>query len=433
MQKPILCVSVLSVVLCLCPRLCSAQTVFTRDTIIDRQYDAVIARENHNTATSPTITVVKGGRVDNSLQAWNESVVNVTDGFVNYLFGQHHSRLLVSGGEIGIGGVEAIGNARATVSGGTLGGGVTARDNAIVTVKGGYVPSVRALGFGALANISSSIGGLQVGALNRNEVGGQAVVTGGSIGGQAIVFPYAELLSSNAFFEKGIDVQGFLTFDSGYARDIGTNGGTTTINGGTVEIEIAGGGKAVIVINDVTCKGFLDLRNTSIADLNGGSIDQVTLANLSTLDMYGGNIAHDVVVLDKAEFNRYGGTVGGKVQDISGTYINDDGTLSLFGYDLSSSLIDPNYNNQFSLYRLSGFLSDNTNLSGELLFVENGGGARFEFVPQGGPGPSNGTVPEPGTVTLLFGAGTAYAGLVIKRRMINYCRLKSSNGDGAEL
>src|SRR5262249_56741391 len=115
------------------------------------------------------------GKVLNTRQTWDQSTANVTDGSVDYLYGKHNSHLIVSGGEIGTGGVEAVDHARATVNGGTLGSGVTARGHAILSIKGGYVPFVSVLGYDPLANISASICGPVVGRLYQSEGCGQDV------------------------------------------------------------------------------------------------------------------------------------------------------------------------------------------------------------------------------------------------------------------
>src|ERR1051326_1416677 len=100
MPKPLLWISAMFAVLCLCVRPCSAQAVFTRDTIIDLIFDDVIARQDPSYYKPPTITVVKKGWVGNGIQAWDESIVNVTDGYVGLLFGKHHTRLNVTDGDL---------------------------------------------------------------------------------------------------------------------------------------------------------------------------------------------------------------------------------------------------------------------------------------------------------------------------------------------
>jgi hypothetical protein len=81
----------------------------------------------------------------------------------------------------------------------------------------------------------------------------------------------------------------------------------------------------------------------------------------------------------------------------------DTSTINIFGYDLETILIDPNYVNSlyadsFSVYELAGILADGTPLTGQFLFVQNNTGASYHLLAP---------VPEPATGTLLMLGMTA--------------------------
>jgi hypothetical protein len=77
---------------------------------------------------------------------------------------------------------------------------------------------------------------------------------------------------------------------------------------------------------------------------------------------------------------------------------DDAGTIKIYGTGLEAVLIDPSYQDLYSLYRLTGTLADGSLIDGTHFAIENGTGASYELLP-----PS--AIPEPGTVALLVALG----------------------------
>ena len=58
----------------------------------------------------------------------------------------------------------------------------------------------------------------------------------------------------------------------------------------------------------------------------------------------------------------------------------DDATINVYGTDLSSTLLDGNYQGGFSEYQLTGFLADGTPFT-TFLTLQNNSGASYQFLP----------------------------------------------------
>jgi len=84
--------------------------------------------------------------------------------------------------------------------------------------------------------------------------------------------------------------------------------------------------------------------------------------------------------------------MGGGEDLTSAIFMHDSSTLDIIGTDLAAVLIDPNYQDMFSLYQLSGTLEDGTSLAGQHFSIQNGTGASFRLLP----------VPEPSAAIILF-------------------------------
>ena len=87
-----------------------------------------------------TLNVVTNGQVLALLNCWDNSIVNVFDGFLNGAAGRENSHINVFGGEIR----ELLGdnNSQITVSSGTVNTGIWTYDQSYAEVSGGLIPSV---------------------------------------------------------------------------------------------------------------------------------------------------------------------------------------------------------------------------------------------------------------------------------------------------
>jgi len=142
------------------------------------------------------------------------------------------------------------------------------------------------------------------------------------------------------------------------------------------------------------------------------------------LHMVGGEVQHDLISEDRSVVFLSGGTIRGfaRIVDISkfhwsgGTIngqpppdgsegllaagadlaipilVQDSATLIIMGSDLAATLADPNYQEMFSLYQLSGTLADGSAVNDEFFAIQNGTGASYQLLP----------VPEPAPITLLL-------------------------------
>jgi hypothetical protein len=193
----------------------------------------------------------------------------------------------------------------------------------------------------------------------------------------------------------------------------GTNGTSPTvalINGGSIGGYLYVGNSSMVNVSGGSIGSFLYGFNSSMIDVSGGTIGaSVTGNDNSLISVAGGNIQYEVYANNNSTINVSGGTIGDSLfaQDsstinVSGgaiggsLYVTDSGTLNLFGMGLSSSLIDPNYQDFYSEYDLSGALQDGANVSGMSLFVQNGSGAQVTITNAAA------SVPESGTL-ILFG------------------------------
>ena len=99
-----------------------------------------------------------------------------------------------------------------------------------------------------------------------------------------------------------------------------------------------------------------------------------------------------------AKLDWTGGTIRGQIIHVPGSgtgaddppaytaavIAQDASTLNIYGYDLQTTLVDPNYLDLYSVYQLIGTLADGTAFAGQYMFIENGNGASYNLLrPQG--------------------------------------------------
>ena len=80
-----------------------------------------------------------------------------------------------------------------------------------------------------------------------------------------------------------------------------------------------------------------------------------------------------LIVLENSIVNLHGGSINGSLK------VSDSGTLNVYGTDLSKTLVDANAGEGYSLYKLSGILSDGFSLDGKLVYIKNDS-AKVNFI-----------------------------------------------------
>lgn len=140
-------------------------------------------------------------------------------------------------------------------------------------------------------------------------------------------------------------------------------------------------------------------QNSSIVNMNGGTYNYLYANDSSKVNLTGGTLGAGLNTAATSKVHISGGHVGfisnGSTVDWSGGTVSGNvsvlnaGTLNVFGSGLSQSLVNPN-SGGFSLYVVSGALSDGTLLTNKTIGVQNGGSASLNLV----------NVPEASTITL---------------------------------
>lgn len=124
----------------------------------------------------------------------------------------------------------------------------------------------------------------------------------------------------------------------------------------------------------------LTVRNHSTVDMSGGSVaESVVSVETSTINISGGSVGKDVIAFDNSTINVRGGSIQGGFQ------ARFSGTINLYGTGLKAARVKADAilttatgtSGPYTLYTLSGKLSDGANLSGKTLYVEEARGAKF--------------------------------------------------------
>jgi hypothetical protein len=230
----------------------------------------------------------------------------------------------------------------------------------------------------------------------------------------------ATLDGSNPVF--GDAYVGYANFEDFLASINGTSPTITMVTGASIDGNMQTFNGSTLNIFDGTIgASFGDLLgyNSSVVNMTGGSVNHdARFQASSTFNFMGGQILDDLTTNDAVTLHISGGSIGhslllngASISTISGgtvladVWVQDASSLTMFGPDLSASLTDPNFQGGFySQYTLFGHLVDGTDLTGEIVNVQNGSGAQF----------SVSTVPEPASFLALGGLAL----VAIRRRRI---------------
>jgi hypothetical protein len=159
------------------------------------------------------------------------------------------------------------------------------------------------------------------------------------------------------------------------------NGSTLNMSGGDVGLVFG----SLLAYHNTTTNmsgGTLHLdaefQNTATFNFSGGEIlDDVVSHDTTRINISGGSIGHAVLLNGSSVNTMSGGTVAAEI------WVQDASSLTMFGPDLIANLTDPNFQGGFySQYTMSGHLANGTDISGQIVNVQNGSGAQFNVVPE---------------------------------------------------
>jgi hypothetical protein len=179
---------------------------------------------------------------------------------------------------------------------------------------------------------------------------------------------------------------------------LAAGGSTIDMTGGSIADTLESQGTATINLAGGGIAGDLQASGNSLINMTAGTVD-------------GGAFTHDHAVL-----NYIGGTILGGIHaavtpattSLPGLAAYDDSTINIYGTDLATTLLDPNFQAMFTEYQLTGTLSDGTEFS-TLMFIQNGTGASFALLPP---------VPEPSTLLMFAVGGLSLAVAAFRRHLL---------------
>lgn len=313
-----------------------------------------------NVSVSDNITMsINGGRVEFSTTAFGNSVVTMNDGVLGTLFAHDGATVTINGGEIRMHGfgsqVAAFGHSHVSIAGGSVDVPVFAHDSARITIMGGTIESAIVLRNDVQARDTSHV-----------------VMVAGRVGDNVEAYESASV----------------------------------TIFGGTISENLFGQDNSTVIMSGGLVQLYAIFRGNSKFIYSGGTIAAGVIDQTSSRSS-GAPVVR--LLGDELEASR-GGTasefasgvvLSGVVEPTNAIFVHDNATLNILGRDLEAILVDPNYQDNFSLYQLSGTLADGTPLERQYFSVQNGSGASYRLVP----------VPEPASVALallglaIFGEG----------------------------
>ncbi len=214
-----------------------------------------------------------------------------------------------------------------------------------------------------------------------------SLVDGGNISGFLNVYNKSRVTVSGGNI-GGHSVGGIEFYDYGSGRLDAYDSSSVTVSGGTFEILSASDHSTVTVkggsIGVHQVSGAVYAYDHSTVTVSGGEMMELDAAGYSTLTVTGGRIDNR-----QTAFNKYGPCLTASdrsVVNLRGGHIagslkaNDSSTLNLYGTGLNKTVKDANTLSGYSLYTLSGKLSDGTDITGKLLYVKNHSQATVNFV-----------------------------------------------------
>lgn len=192
---------------------------------------------------------------------------------------------------------------------------------------------------------------------------------------------------------SGGNISGGSSGFSGFV--LGLDQSVINMSGGSVD-DLEGQGKQINVTGGTVGTLVANIQTDSFGNPLGSSIVTVT----------GGSITGEADAYNDGILNIYGGQFGGDL------YARFGGTINVFGSGLSATLLNANYLNKFSLYSLSGALTNGNLFTNQNLFIENDGvsygHSSFHLF-------NAAAVPEPGSYALLLGVGLTGTRLLLRR------------------
>ena len=147
------------------------------------------------------------------------------------------------------------------------------------------------------------------------------------------------------------------------------NRSTVSVEGGIIESSLYAYHRSVIHVRDGCIAYNLVACNHSVIEFVSGSVGGDLQALGGVINFRGGCIGNGLQALGSM-INFRGGSVGGSLQALG------SGAIHIYGRNLSSRLVAPDLNG-FSQHVLAGALEDGTDITGKVITLQNGSGARF--------------------------------------------------------
>jgi hypothetical protein len=170
---------------------------------------------------------------------------------------------------------------------------------------------------------------------------------------------------------------------------IATDNAFLTFSGGTIDGNLAGFGNSVTAMSGGHVAGYPIFQEHATFAYSGGTFG---FAGNEPPEGSGAGGGAPLTLCADPEY------VCPLPTNPTGFTILDSSQISFLGHDLESTLIDPNFEDMFSVFELTGRLADGTLINGGLVYVQNESGASLQLIEV--------PVPEPGSVTLLLCALT---------------------------
>lgn len=401
----------------------SVRSLHTNDDLVDGRFGGSIHMTNGVVAEGVSAissglrgagqialsTVVVGGDVDIRGGTVGNGTTHVfadNSTILGNVLANGSSVFAMTSGEV-VGGLTALGDSAAFINdGAVLRRDATLADRAQLTIQGGRVAGeVRALGSNSIAVFDGAIDGNLV--LFR-EAG--LFIRGGNIA------------KVNAFGESRIEMTGGTILGSFGALE----STVAIITGGTIQESVIATGHSTITLAGASVQDSVVASSVGTVNLLAGVVHGNLVGfTRGTIFMGGGHVDGFPIFRDESSFFWSGGTIGfhgnpppdGSVQSLiagmgSGGVCDPSdedceppligitalaqSRVFITGYDLQSTLIDPNYEGFYSLYQITGRLADGTPINGGQLLVQNSSGASFELL--------EAPVPEPVSMMLIVQA-----------------------------